>query len=288
MVYFFDKKHEYKRHDGLPYESVSRVVDPYKEKFNSDFCSKRRIFKVKHNIIYNNAKKIINYGDPAIIDEMAKHVSPETLSEIYDEAAALAIEWNLKGISSAEDGTKMHYYKEVEDMNNGYKINILDGLKYKVVPRPHTIDYDNMDILDEVLKMKENVCILEGLITDHNHFIAGQEDVIFLKYMGAGHYIGVNLDYKTDEEIEMQSFFNKGFKKMKNPLGSLMDCNYYYYAVKMSIYTVMLETRNIKIKKNIIEHVQDIENSTYLYTPIYREHSKLIIKNHSLSNEIKK
>lgn len=280
MVYFYEKNHKYIRDDGQIYTSVSAVVDPYKEKFDDVFSSIRRAFRNHDEKIYVKAKEKYHYSDPLIINEMQNSVDDETLKKILHNANLLRIEWKEKGITSSGEGTEMHYYKEMTDELNGYKINPVDGRKYKVVPRPHSDDYDNMDILDDVLKMKEDICILEAMITDHNSLMCGQEDVVFLKYMGAGSFIGIQLDYKTDEEIEMKSFFNRGFKKMKYPLGYFMDCNFYHYAIKMSLYAVMLEKKNIKIVKNILEHVQDIENSNYFYPMIYRSHANKLIEKH--------
>ncbi len=280
MVYFYDKNHQYIRDDGIEYTSVSRLVDPYKEKFDDVFCSIRRAFRNYDESLYTKAKEKYHYNDPLIINELQGYVNDDLLKEILHNAFSLRIEWKEKGITSSDEGTEMHYYKERIDELNGYKINPLDGRKYKVIPRPRSDEYDNMDIMDEILKMKEDVCILEAMIVDHDSLIGGQEDVVFLKYMGAGHFIGTQMDYKTDEEINMKSFFSKGFKKMKYPLGYFMDCNFNHYAIKMSLYAVMLEKKKIKIVKNVLEHVQDIENSNYFYPMIYRSHAKKLIEIH--------
>jgi len=57
-------------------------------------------------------------------------------------------------------------------------------------------------------------------------------------------------DYKTNKEIKTQSFVNwEGVKqKMKAPLSHLDDCNYYHYALQLSIYMYIIQKHNPKLK----------------------------------------
>lgn len=278
MVYFLEEKHEYFNVYGDKYMSVSGLINEYINDFDKVLRSEIRAFRDFDESIYTKAKEKYNWEDPRILDEIISFVTNEKYEEIKIEALALREKWSIKGEESSGYGTNMHYINEIEDEIRGYKINPIDGLKYTVIPRQYGIGYDNSYYLDTVINMKENVCLLEGLLTDHNAMLAGQEDAIFLKYLGNNKFGAYNLDYKTDEEINYKPFFNNGYKTMNNILNPFFDCSYYHYAIKQSIYAYMLEKNNIRVFGNYLQHIPQSGNVKYINTPYYKKHVSLIIE----------
>lgn len=67
------------------------------------------------------------------------------------------------------------------------------------------------------------------------------------------------LDYKTNKEIKTESYVNwEGVsQKMNGPVAHLDDCNYYHYALQLSIYMYIMIKHNPKLKpgKLTLHHV---------------------------------
>lgn len=278
MVYFLEEKHEYFNMYGDKYISVSGLMHDYINDFNKVLRSEIRAFRDYDEKLYVEAKKKYNWADPKILEEIKSFVTNDIYEDIKKDAAVLREKWENKGVTSSEYGTLKHSENEINDELNGYKINPIDGLKYKVIPRQSAINYDNSFYLDKVLSMKENICLLEGLLVDHSCMLAGQEDVIFMKYLGGSKFGAYNLDYKSDEEISYKPFFNNGHQTMKNIMNPFFDCSYYHYAMKQSIYGIMLENYGVKVFGNYLKHIPKDGPEKYIQTPYYKKYAELILK----------
>lgn len=93
-------------------------------------------------------------------------------------------------------------------------------------------------------------------------------------------------DYKTCKEIKRESWKNwEGTsKKMLGHCKHLDDCEFYHYAVQLSLYAYMIWRANPKLSvgKLTIEHVTFVEESRNKYDyPIYKkdENGEFIVKN---------
>ena len=62
------------------------------------------------------------------------------------------------------------------------------------------------------------------------------------------------IDYKTNKEIKKESYVNwEGIsEKMSHPLNNLDDCNFYHYALQLSIYMYIILKHNPKLKPGSI------------------------------------
>lgn len=278
MVYFFEKNHEYLNHDNVKYISVSGLIGEYEHEFEDEFNSIRSAFRKHNEDVYIKAKEKFHYSDPKIIQCMADIVGPTTYLQILENSIQIRKDWKLYGIDRSEYGTNEHSINEMEDTIRGYKINPLDGLKYKVIPRAFGGDYDNSYYIPEVIKMKENVVMLECLVTCDEALLAGQEDISFFKYLGAGQFGIINMDYKTDEEMEYKSFFNRGYTMMKKEMNFFMDSKFYRYALKQSMYALMQERIGCKIFGNFLKHIPENREPKYIKTEYYRSHAKKVLE----------
>jgi len=67
------------------------------------------------------------------------------------------------------------------------------------------------------------------------------------------------IDYKTNKEIKKESFVNSEGKseKMNLPVDNLDDCNFYHYALQLSIYMYIILKHNPKLKPGriFIHHI---------------------------------
>ena len=62
------------------------------------------------------------------------------------------------------------------------------------------------------------------------------------------------IDYKTNKEIKKESYINwEGIsEKMAHPVNNLDDCNFYHYALQLSIYMYIILKHNPKLKPGSI------------------------------------
>lgn len=67
------------------------------------------------------------------------------------------------------------------------------------------------------------------------------------------------VDYKTNKEIKLQSFKNfEGIsQKMTGPVSHLDDCNFYHYALQLSVYLYIILKHNprLKVGKLSLHHI---------------------------------
>ena len=80
----------------------------------------------------------------------------------------------------------------------------------------------------------------EHLIYNEKLGIAGQSDLV---YVSDG-YVDID-DYKTNKEIVENSYgFPHNPRMMLDPVSNLMDCNYWHYALQLSIYMKLILLKN--------------------------------------------
>lgn len=301
MVYFQDDGHKYFDEQKKPYESVSRVVDEFKDKFYGPDTAIKRALRDRDEDLYKACKKLFRWDDPEIISMVMLFIntfSDDVKEDILKKAEDYNEAWGNKGMSSAEDGTERHLEKEHEAMKRGFIINPYTGAKHFVIPRPSGDGFDNRYILEEVLSTtKQNVAILECLLKDDVSETAGQSDFILYSYLGRSHwyskwlaYIG---DYKTDAEITFDSFFDgKSYRKFKSILNYFKTCKIHYYGIKMSFYAYFLQLIDIPTQKMYLQNLRENNKIIHYDTGIYINYIPMIIEefqkkrsSHSENNE---
>lgn len=164
--------------------------------------------------------------------------------------------WDEENRKSCERGTKIHsdiensFYKNPKDISL-QKFGI--GGKFECKK-----DYPELDlefgVYPEYLIYRESD---DGILR-----IAGQVDLI----VKSGNEI-IICDWKTNKKIDQKAGFNTATKstaKMKYPLNTLDDCNYWHYTMQLSTYAWMLQKINpdFIIKDLIIVHYDHSGNET--------------------------
>ena len=82
--------------------------------------------------------------------------------------------------------------------------------------------------------------------------------------------------HNTNKKIETKSFFNSKTKssvKMKYPLNTLDDVNYWHYALQLSTYAWMLQKRNpeFEIEDLVLVHFDHSDNMTVYHLPYLKD-----------------
>jgi len=144
-------------------------------------------------------------------------------------------EWSDKGKKSCEIGTAIH--KIFEDY--------IDG-KYSILNDAVFVDFMELDesyLEDFIPKSKVALSFVKDFFQSkrlipvyteyivHNHFLAGQVDLI-CKDKDGNFYI---LDFKTNEKVEKENYG----KYLKDALKVIPDSTYYHYCLQLSIYKKM-------------------------------------------------
>ena len=115
-------------------------------------------------------------------------------------------------------------------------------------------------IEDKGVKVAPSQKLVDGIYPEHMVFLksaglCGQSDLVEI----VNGYVNIT-DYKTNKEIKLESYKNwEGTsKKMKAPLSHLDDCNYYHYALQLSLYMYIIIKHNPKLKpgKLLLHHIQ--------------------------------
>jgi len=114
-------------------------------------------------------------------------------------------------------------------------------------------------IYNDDIKHAPNQSLTEGIYPEHFMYlksagICGQSDRVEVVWDKVD-----IIDYKTNKEIKMESYTSwDGVKqKMTGPLAHLDDCNYWHYAVQLSLYLYMVLKHNPRLKpgKLTLHHI---------------------------------
>jgi hypothetical protein len=155
--------------------------------------------------------------------------------------------WNSEGKRATDLGTWYHDQRE-KDLSAHQTIQ-RSGVEIPII-KP---------IYDGALKLAPDQKLTEGIYPEHFVYlksagICGQSDRVEVVKSTVD-----IIDYKTNKEIKMQSFKNwEGIsQKMTGPCAHLDDCNYYHYALQLSVYLYMILKHNPQYRpgKLILHHI---------------------------------
>jgi len=218
-VRFNEIGHEYLSNEGEPINWTS--VTRLVSKFKEPFDAKTQSVRSSKN------KKSKWFG-----------VDPEKIQFI----------WETEAKRSHTLGNFYHNREENTLYEKGFVI--VDGQRLPVI-KP---------IIEGTSKIARDQKLTPGCYPEHLVYlksagICGQSDRMDV----TDEYIHIK-DYKSNKEIDRESFVNwEGkHKMMLPPIDHIMDCNFYHYALQLSIYMYIALKHNPKLKpgKMIIEHVK--------------------------------
>jgi len=158
--------------------------------------------------------------------------------------------WENESKRATDLGTWFHNEREVE-LTASLTMDI-DGIRVPII-KP---------LYDGDKKIAPDQRLTEGVYPEHFTYlksagICGQSDRVNI------------VDYKTNKEIKMTGFTDwQGItQKMLGPLSHLDDCNFYHYAIQLSMYMYMIlkHNHNLKPGKLILHHITFVENGVDEY-----------------------
>jgi hypothetical protein len=201
------------------------------------------------NIQWKSVTKVISkykgdFNQEAVAKKCSKNKNSKWFGKTPEEILSI---WNKETDRSLELGTWFHNARENDLLSfNSVRRSGLD------LPIYHPLVQDGV-------KQAPNQKLDPGIYPEHMVYlksagICGQADRIEV-YNGKVHVA----DYKTNKEIKKESYVDwEGVsKKMKAPVNNLDDCNYWHYALQMSMYMYIILKHNFKLQPGNItlEHI---------------------------------
>lgn len=228
-ITYHDEPHDYLI-SGKKYESTTGIIGNYKEKFDSDFWSKKKAreagvkqedvlkeWKIINKIATTKGTIIHNY----IEDKLANKVFPYPEQMVFDEVGVL-------------------------------RLSEIDTVKQKVDKLMVMADKFIEDIKGRLLPIKS-----ELVVGDLDYRLCGMVDQLFYNHKAGELQIW---DWKTNKKLDRYSKFKR---TMKDELSHLDECHLNTYSLQLSIYKHIIEKNtNIKLGKCFIVWFFE-DNKTY-------------------------
>jgi hypothetical protein len=213
-------------------------------------------------------KLVSNFKEPFDAEGVAAKVSKNKKSKWYGKTAKeIQAAWKEESERAMELGTFYHNQREAD-------LCALASIEKEGVTLPIYIPIEK-----DGVKHAPDQKLSPGIYPEHMVYlksagICGQSDLVEV----VGDKVNI-IDYKSNKKIETESFVNwEGIsKKMLFPVNHLDDCNYYHYALQLSIYMYIILKHNPKLKPgNIyIHHVTfEQESENEFGYPIYAKDSE--------------
>ena len=246
------------------FTSVTTMIHSYTQPFDKEFWSAyKALEKLLSKDAWNLEKRsLLNTKK---FDKVLLEAHNIDENDFNREQQLVLDEWDNENRKSCDRGTKIHadlensFYSKKKDISLS-KFEI--GGKFECRK-----DYQALDL--------ENGVYPEYLISrvseDGKLRIAGQIDLLVKK----GNKI-IIADWKTNKKIETKSYFNNKTKtsvKMKFPLNTLDDVNYWHYTLQLSTYAWMIQKLNpeFEIEDLVLVHFDHKDNMTVYHLPYLKK-----------------
>jgi hypothetical protein len=218
-IIFNAENHSYKSIDGeaIDWVSVTTLVSHFKKPFDAKKTA-AKVSKIKRSKWYG--------------------IDPKAIQAI----------WNSESDRSLVLGTWYHNQRESDICS--FASMEREGI---------TVPVFKPTELKDGVKIAPSQKLEPGIYPEHMVYlrsagICGQSDLVEV----VNGKVNI-IDYKTNKEIKKESYVNwEGIsEKMLSPIDSLDDCNFYHYALQLSIYMYIILKHNPKLKpgKIFIHHI---------------------------------
>lgn len=254
------------------FTSVTTIIHSYTQPFDKEFWSAyKALEKLLSKDAWNLEKRsLLNTKK---FDKVLLEAHNIDENDFNREQQLVLDEWDNENRKSCDRGTKIHadlensFYSKKKDISLS-KFEI--GGKFECRKDYQTLDLEN-GVYPEYL--------ISRVSEDGKLRIAGQIDLLVKK----GNKI-IIADWKTNKKIETKSYFNNKTKtsvKMKFPLNTLDDVNYWHYTLQLSTYAWMIQKLNpeFEIEDLVLVHFDHADNMTVYHLP-YLKNEVIKMLNH--------
>jgi len=156
--------------------------------------------------------------------------------------------WEMERNRSTEAGSWFHHQMELKAIKAGTKLH-----------RGKTLNVFETGFVKGIKEARDQV-LTDGVYPEHLIFnekigVCGQSDLVFV----ADNILDIS-DYKTNKEMKLKSYVNRNGESqmMRTPIDNLEDCNFFHYALQLSIYMKLILIKNPHLKPGILELIHII------------------------------
>lgn len=151
--------------------------------------------------------------------------------------------WEVERDRSTEAGSWFHHKMEIKAIKTGSKVH-----------RGKTINVYESPFVDGI-KVARDQELKDGIYPEHLIYnekigVCGQSDLVFV----SDGYVDIS-DYKTNKEMKLNAYGHQfgNPQRMLIPVNNLEDCNFYHYALQLSIYMKLILMKNPALKPGKLE-----------------------------------
>lgn len=262
-ITFTSKKHQYES-DGVNYNSVSKLIARYKNKFKRDYWSKyKALEKVLSRNDFKSTLKLFRPGTDSCLFALESKLTAKQREKYPKVQQAILASWLSINKKSTRRGHKYHNRKEKESYKRGYETHPVLKKKFKTFKKEHISGGRNKSIITNLYELDSGF-YPELLIWNDKNLLAGQADKIFIEETTKGKFVDVD-DYKTNKKINISNNYGQ---KMKYPIEHLDDCNFIHYSLQLSAYAWMMEQFGFTVRNICFNHM-DHNGKNTLYNVAY-------------------
>lgn len=203
--------------------------------------------------------KFIPFFDEMRISEIVAKKQGLTQQEILDD-------WHQKRDESCYFGTKVHETAE-DVLNNRPLRNVPKNAKEQIV-------FGKAKSFAQKFRDELDILGVEQIVFDHRLKIAGTIDLLAKSKKDGSVLI---LDWKTNSELKREN----AFEKCLSPIDHLDNCNYWHYALQLSLYQYLLifggyYPKNTKFKRMLI-HINTVDTEVVQVPDLTSEIKDMVI-----------
>jgi hypothetical protein len=180
--------------------------------------------------------------------------------------------WQKERDRSTEAGSWFHHKMELKALKAGKKEH--RGRMIPVYASPFV----------DGVKVARDQVLADGVYPEHLIYhdeigVCGQSDLVFV----ADGYVDIS-DYKTNKEMKIRSYIDRfgQSQRMLPPLEHLDDCNFYHYALQLSIYMKLILMKNPALKPGkltLIHVIFELQGTDqYGFPVLKRDENGYIVK----------
>lgn len=237
MIYFEEEGHQYRldnKETGKILISATTLIGLYKPKFDEYFWSHYTALRVLLDMEKKEFARylIVNHGfqfgsEACKTVENIRRISYNLAIHwdlICNSQIKVLKEWKQINLSATQRGNVVHAYEEGRHFEDDFyfedkKVDVCES---------------NANLYTKIKRLVKNKTLIipELRIANREFGIAGSIDQpIFF----TDNSFSIN-DYKTNKKIETDSKY-----PMLDPIAHISDCNYYHYALQLSLYAWMIK-----------------------------------------------
>ena len=312
-IFFNQKLHKYTDENGFVYQSVTSLIEKFKNKFDAKFWLKAKgieLFykenygeELWYNILEDYKKEHKQNAWKVLVQDVEKEVQLPDLSPYMKKVSK---EWKKKNDDSIITGNIKHDFFE-KSINESLRIGFVAKPNIsRAVTIRDILDGDYRNTANNIAYFKSwknqypriyrtfcnyierNFRIYSEIVAfSHLYKVCGTIDVPVLNFIDKTFYID---DWKTNEkELKDQAGYYKKengvvtdrwirtYETMKYPLNNLEQCDISTYTLQLSLYAFMVESiTGFRCLGLTINHINS-EGEKRIQVPYLKKEAKLML-----------